>query len=147
VYPGGEKTEGKEEAAETGRELYISDAYGRAFSPATREKHLIRSLSRHALLLPAPCHSWIFRSGFPPSNHISRPIPGSPCSLPVADKTSFAFPFQNFSSECPPSDPLQIQIYFVQRLVHPIPIFSFLTARSPLVKFYEICFPSRQPEQ
>jgi hypothetical protein len=47
AYPVGEKTEGKEEAAETGRELYISDAFGRARSvPATREKHLIRSLSR-----------------------------------------------------------------------------------------------------
>jgi hypothetical protein len=32
AHPGGEKTEGKEEAAESGRELYISDVYGRGRS-------------------------------------------------------------------------------------------------------------------
>jgi hypothetical protein len=51
VYPGGEKTktEGTEEAAETGRELYISEAYG-------RRRRVGRSTFLSCFLMPAACH-------------------------------------------------------------------------------------------
>ena len=115
--------------------------------PATREKHLIRSLSRHALLLPSPCHSWISRSLFPPSNHTSRRVPGSPCSLPSLTKRHSHSP-SRISLQNPLHQILcKFKFISSSASVHPIPIFSFLTARSPLVKFYEICFPSRLPEQ
>lgn len=68
---------------------------GGAFSPATREKHLIRSLSQSALLCLHPVIPEISRSLLPLSNHITRPIPGSPCSLPSLTKRHLP----EFSSE------------------------------------------------
>lgn len=94
------------------RAIHIRMLMGGRSVPATTEKHLIRSLF-------ATCASLaIFeirdRSSLPP---ITYPPRSRVSVFPsVADKTSFAFPFQNFSSESPPSDPLQIQIYFLQRL-------------------------------
>jgi hypothetical protein len=38
VYSRGEKTEGKEEAAETGREVYISDAMGGGVHRTSHER-------------------------------------------------------------------------------------------------------------
>ena len=120
----GEKTEGKEEVtAEMGRELYISDAYGRAFSASHQREapdsfpfatcaSLACTLSFLDLEISIPC----LQSHTPPHSRFSV-FPS------VADKTSF--PFQNFSSESPPSDPLQIQILCPPARVHPIPIFSF----------------------
>src|SRR6266702_293578 len=85
AHPRGEKTEGKEEAAETGRELYISDAHGVHRARATREKHLIRSLSRILQI----------RSHFPtPQSHIP-PDPRLSVFPSAADKTSSRVPFQN----------------------------------------------------
>jgi hypothetical protein len=63
--------------------------------PATREKHLIRSLSRHALLLPASCHSQIFRSLSPSLQSHSPPDPRLSRSLPSLTKRHSPFPFQN----------------------------------------------------
>ena len=83
----------------------------------------------------------------PYSNHISRPIPGSPRSLPVADKTSFPFPFWNFSKESLSIRSLcKFKFISSSASLHPIPIFSFLTARSPRQILLRSLFPANCPD-
>jgi len=84
--------------------------------------------------LACNCHTQIARSLFPLSNHISRPIPGSPCSLPSLTKRHSHSPSRISLQNPPPSDPLQIQIYFLQRVCPPNP--HLLLLHGP--------FPSRQ---
>ena len=65
---------------------------GGVLQPATREKHLIRSLSRHALLLPAPVILDLDLSLPCLQSHIP-PDPRLSVFPSVADKTSLPFPF------------------------------------------------------
>jgi len=107
----------------------LGTVYGRVSfsSQATREQPLIRSLSRHALLLPASCQSKISRS--------------APC--PVADKTSFLFPLLEFLG-LPHQIPFANSNLFPSSAsFHPIPIPFFSTTRPPfvpLVKFNGLQF-------
>jgi hypothetical protein len=132
------------------RAIHIRCLWAGVQVPATREKHLIRSLF-------ATCASLACTLSFPDLKIslllLQSRIPPDPrvAVFPsVADKTSFAFPFQNSLQNPLHQIPFANSNLFPPASVHPIPILSFLTARSPLVNFYEICFPcelSRQPEQ
>jgi hypothetical protein len=128
------------------RAIHIRCLWAGRSVPATREKHLIRSLSQSALLLPAPCHSQISRSLFPASNHISRPIPGSPCSLPSLTKRHSHSPSRISLQNPSPSDPLQIQIYFVQRVCPPNPHLLLLDGPFPSSNFMRSVFPVNCPD-
>ena len=92
----GIKERGQGRSSRDGRGIHIrwfimgaglGTVYGRVSfsSQATREMHLIRSQSRHALLLPAVSP----RSQDPPRPRFS-------VFHPVADKTSFLFPLLEF---------------------------------------------------
>jgi len=135
VHPRGGKTE-RARKKQPRRERYtypmvimgaaLGTVYGRVSfsSQATREKHLIRSLSRHALLLPASCHP---RSRDPPRPRFS-------VFHPVADKTSFLFPLLEFLGIPLHQIPFANSNLFPSSAsFHPIPILSFSTARPPLV--------------
>jgi hypothetical protein len=99
VQPGGEKTEGKEEAAETGRELYISDGLC-SLVCASHEREAPDSFPFCASLA-CILSSQISRSPFPASQSHIPPDPRPRLSLfpSVADKTSFPLPLPEFSSE------------------------------------------------
>ena len=116
-----------------GRELYISDAYGRAFSASPqREAPDSFPFATYA----APCHSWISRFLFPASNHIPRRFPGSRCSHLLLTKRHSHSP-SGISLQNPFANSNLFRPSWSSASVHPIS----LTARSPLVKCYEIYCP------
>jgi hypothetical protein len=69
----------------------------------------------------------------------------APCSLPSLTKTSFPFPFQNSLQNPSPSDPLQIQIYFLQRVCPPNPHLLLLDGPFPSSIFMRSVFPANCP--
>ena len=103
--------------------------------PATREKHLIRSLSQQT------CPFLQIRSPSLPPNHISRLIPGSPCSLPPLTKRHPDSPSRILFRTPPIRSHCQFKFISSSASHHPIPIFSFLTARSKtlsLTRFFSL---------
>ena len=121
THPGGEKTEGKEEAAETGRELYISDdAHG-----VHRASHEREAPDSFPFATDCPFHTDQI-SFTAPQSHIP-PDPRLSVFPSAADKTSSRFLLPEFSLERPPIRS-HCQFKFVSSH-HPIPIFSFYTAR------------------
>jgi hypothetical protein len=93
-------------------------------------------LSYPDLQIPFPC----LQSHIPPHPRLSV-FPS------VADKTSVPFPFQNFSSESLSIRSLcKFKFISSSASVHPIPIFSFLTARSPRQFLLRSLFPANCPD-
>lgn len=64
----------------------------------------------------------------------------------VADKTSFPFPFQNSLQNPLHQIPLQIQIYFVQRVCPPNPHLLLLDGPFPSSNFMRSVFPANCPD-
>ena len=114
--------------------------------PATREKHLIRSLSRNALLLPAPV--------IPRSTNLIHPAPITSCApspvprapFPSLTKRHSHFPSGISLKNHSPSDPLQIQIYFLQRVSPPNPHLLLLDGPFPSSIFMRSLFPANGPD-